>query len=254
MTTSQRSPKAASQPLTAAPAVRTSLGDVVAERLREAILNDQLSPGQHLREEEISETLDVSRGPVRDALLMLEREGLVNLSRHRGATVVELSLEDLGEVYSMRSALEQLAIQLAIRRHEAGDIDRLEASLGNLQTAMRKKITEQAAARLDVDFHDAIFRAAHHDRLYKSWSNIRMQVYWFMLSRNVAGPEWRGSQVANHRGLLDLILAGNEVKAADAIGAHLRSSYETIWAALTDGTDPDTADIDGDGPRSFLLG
>ena len=74
-------------------APRVSLGDIVAERLREAILNDELTPGQHLREEEISDRLQVSRGPVRDAFIALEREGLVRRESHRGARVVELSIE-----------------------------------------------------------------------------------------------------------------------------------------------------------------
>ena len=220
--------------LVAGPAPRTSLGDVVAERLREAILNDEFSPGQHLREEEVSESLDVSRGPVRDAFLILEREGLVRLSRHRGATVVELMLEDIGEVYSLRSALESLAVRLAIRRHEPDDIERLHDSLTELQLAMRRKPTEQAAARLDVNFHDFIFKAAHHDRLYQSWSNIRMQVYWFLLSRNVAGPDWRQNMVKNHGRILSLIEAGDEMRAVDAIGEHIRGAYTRIWSTLTE--------------------
>ena len=220
--------------LVAGPAPRTSLGDVVAERLREAILNDEFSPGQHLREEEVSESLDVSRGPVRDAFLILEREGLVRLSRHRGATVVELMLEDLGEVYSLRSALESLAVRLAIRRHEPDDIERLHDSLTELQLAMRRKPTEQAAARLDLNFHDFIFKAAHHDRLYQSWSNIRMQVYWFLLSRNVAGPDWRQNMVKNHGRILSLIEAGDEMRAVDAIGEHIRGAYTRIWSTLTE--------------------
>jgi DNA-binding GntR family transcriptional regulator len=237
----------------AAPATRTSLGDVVAERLREAILNDQLSPGQHLREEEISKTLDVSRGPVRDAFLVLEREGLVSLSRHRGATVVELSLEDLGEVYSLRSSIESLAVRLAIRRRQDADLDRLEDSLAELQVAMRRKITEQAAARLDVNFHDAIFRAAHHDRLYKSWSNIRMQVYWFLLSRNVAGPDWRENMAQSHARLLDLIRAGDEKEAVDAIGDHIRNAYTRIWSALSDTGEAAGGPSQRDIAESFLL-
>src|ERR1700742_3019180 len=220
--------------LVAGPAPRTSLGDVVAERLRDAILNEEFSPGQHLREEEVSESLDVSRGPVRDAFLILEREGLVRLSRHRGATVVELMLEDLGEVYSLRSALESLAVRLAIRRHEPDDIERLPDSLTELQLAMRRKPTEQAAARLDVNFHDFIFKAAHHDRLYQSWSNIRMQVYWFLLSRNVAGPDWRQNMVKNHGRILSLIEAGDEMRAVDAIGEHIRGAYTRIWSTLTE--------------------
>jgi DNA-binding GntR family transcriptional regulator len=220
--------------LVAGPAPRTSLGDVVAERLRQAILSSEFSPGQHLREEGISESLDVSRGPVRDAFLILEREGLVRLSRHRGATVVEFRLEDLGEVYSLRSALESLAVRLAIRRHEPEDFERLHDSLTELQVAMRRKTTKQAAAQLDVNFHDFIFKAAHHDRLYQSWSNIRMQVHWFLLSRNVAGPDWRQNMARNHGRILSLIEAGDEVRAVDAIGEHIREAYTRIWSTLAE--------------------
>ena len=239
--------------LSTAPATRTSLGDVVAERLREAILNDKFTPGEHLREEEISETLDVSRGPVRDAFLILEREGLVSLSRHRGATVVQLSLEDLGEVYSMRTAIESLAVRLAIRRRHQDDLDRLDASLSELQVAMRRKITEQAAARLDVNFHDCIFKAAHHERLYRSWSAIRMQVYWFLLSRNVANPDWREGMSQGHGRLLDLIRSGDEAAAVDAIGEHIRVAYTRIWAALSDKAESGSAPSQREIGASFLL-
>jgi DNA-binding GntR family transcriptional regulator len=233
------------------PAARTSLGEVVAERLREAILNDELSPGQHLREEGISEMLDTSRGPVRDAFLILEREGLVRLSRHRGATVVELSLEDLGEVYSLRSAIEGLAIRLAIRRHEPADLAAMDDSVADLQTAMKRKITEQRAARLDVNFHDCIFAAAHHDRLYKSWSNIRMQVYWFLLSRNVASSDWRGSMADGHKRILDLIRAGNEEAAVGAVGEHIKAAYTRICTSLAERNSTSSAGEPGD---TFLLG
>lgn len=256
MTSSTRAlgKQAAASGLLSAPAARTSLGDVVAERLREAILNDEFQPGQHLREETISETLEVSRGPVRDAFLILEREGLVRLSRHRGATVVQLSFEDLGEVYSLRSAIESLAVRLAIRRHQPEDLDVLADSLAELQSGMRRKLTEQAAARLDVNFHDCIFRAAHHDRLYKSWSNIRMQVYWFLLSRNVAGPDWRRNMARNHARILDLIKAGDESQAVDAIGEHIRSAYTRIWSALAEpGQDAGITPSELDVAKSFLL-
>jgi DNA-binding GntR family transcriptional regulator len=238
--------------LVSEPATRTTLGDVVAERLREAILNDQLSPGQHLGEEEISASLDVSRGPVRDAFLMLEREGLVELSRHRGATVVELSFDDLGEVYSMRSAIEALAVRLAIRRHQPEDLVRLDASLAELQSSMRRKVDEHTAARLDVNFHDSIFQAAHHTRLYKSWSNIRMQVYWFLLSRNVASPDWRENMTQNHSRILGLIRDGNEDAAVTAVCEHIRLAYTRIWDSLVDQEDTGPVSVPT-ADRSFLL-
>jgi DNA-binding GntR family transcriptional regulator len=225
---------AAGGALLTGPAVRTSLGDVVAERLREAILNSELTPGQHLREEQISESLEVSRGPVRDAFLILEREGLVTLSRHRGATVVQLSVEDFGEVYSLRSVIEELAVRLAIRRREESDLQALEQSLADLRAGMKRKITEQVAAQLDVNFHDNIFRAAHHERLYGSWSSIRMQVHWFLLLRTVASQDWREGMITGHSRILELIRDGDEAGAVAATGQHIRDAYNRICGALID--------------------
>jgi DNA-binding GntR family transcriptional regulator len=225
---------AAGSPLLTSPAARTSLGDVVAGRLREAILNAELSPGQHLREEQISESLDVSRGPVREAFLILEREGLVSLSRHRGATVVELSVDDFGEVYSLRSVIEELAVRLAIRRRDDSDLQALEQSLAELRSGMKRKITEQVAAQLDVNFHDCIFRAAHHERLYRSWSSIRMQVHWFLLLRTVASQDWRDGMIQGHSHILELIQDGNEAEAMSAVGEHIRLAYNRICGALID--------------------
>ena len=103
------------------PATRKSLGEDVAERLRTAILHGELSPGQRLREEELGARLQVSRGPVRDAFTLLEREGLVRPARNRGVSVVELTRNDLEEIFTLRSALEPLATSLAIQRGNASD-------------------------------------------------------------------------------------------------------------------------------------
>src|SRR5262245_8218477 len=112
-------PSIASLPLT--PAVKRSLADDVVERLRDAIFHGSFKPGEPLREEQLAAMLDVSRGPVREALVQLEREGLVLVRRHRGATVARLSRGDLEEVYSLRLALERLAMQRAA--HYATDAD-----------------------------------------------------------------------------------------------------------------------------------
>lgn len=221
-------------------APRVSLGDIVAQRLRDAILEDELSPGQHLREEEISDLLQVSRGPVRDAFIALEQEGLVQVLRHRGARVVDLSAVDLGEVYSLRSAIEDLAVRLAIRRREEADIEALESSLADLRSGLRRRLSDQEAARLDVEFHDAIFRAAHHERLYASWSAIRGQVYLFLRRRNIANADWRVATVKGHADILELIRADKEDDAAAAVREHISNAYGKIISTLTE--EADTAD------------
>src|SRR3954451_14400347 len=108
-------PSLSMPPRPLSPTVKRSLADDVVDRLRDAIFHGSFKPGEALREEQLAAMLDVSRGPVREALVQLEREGLVLVRRHRGATVARLSRGDLEEVYSLRLALERLAIQRAAR-------------------------------------------------------------------------------------------------------------------------------------------
>jgi len=218
------------------PATRKSLGEDVAERLREAILHGELSPGQHLREEELSTRLQVSRGPVRDAFTLLEREGLVRSSRNRGVSVLEVARSDLQEIFTLRSALEPLAISLAVQRGNASDLAELDACLGEMTSAFSRRITERDAARLDVQFHDSIYRAAHHQRLYSAWEQIRMPTYWFMLSRNVASPDWREETVRGHAGLVQVIKNADESAAVEMIKEHISFAYERILRSYLDST------------------
>jgi DNA-binding GntR family transcriptional regulator len=209
------------------PATRKSLGEDVADRLREAILLGELSPGQRLREEELGERLRVSRAPVRAAFVLLEREGMVRSSR-RGVCVVELTRDDLEEIYTLRSVLEPLAITLAIRRGSTSDFADIDASLAEMTSAFRGRITERDAARLDVEFHDTIYQAAHHQRLSGAWEQIRLPAYWFMLSRNVASPDWRNATVSGHAELVRIIKMGQESLAAQTIREHIAFAHERI--------------------------
>ena len=207
------------------PAPRKSLGEDVAEQLREAILHGELSPRQHLREEELSARLQVSRGAVRVAFTLLEREGLVRSSPNRGVSVVEFAPSDLREIFRLRSALEALAISLAIQQPDAGDLTELDACLAEMTSAFSRRITERDAARLDVEFHDTIYRAARHQRLYSAWEQIRSSTYWFMLSRNVASSDWREETVNGHASLVKIIKAGDEGAAVEMIKEHISRSY-----------------------------
>ena len=210
------------------PATRKSLGEDVAERLRTAILHGELSPGQRLREEELGALLEVSRGPVRDAFILLEREGLVRPARNRGVSVVELTRNDLEEIFTLRSALEPLAISLAISRGDASDRAQMDEALAEMTSAFSRRINEREAARLDVQFHDTIYRAAHHERLSSAWEQIRLPAYWFMLSRNVASPDWREATVRGHLGLVKVIKTGDEEVATKAIREHISFAYQRI--------------------------
>ena len=210
------------------PPLKRSLADDVVDRLRNAILNGTFKPGQPLREEQLAASLDVSRGPVREALVQLEREGLVIVRRHRGATVARLSRPDAEEVYSLRLALERLAMKQAVQHATDEDFAAMDGVLDAFRAAFASGPTEAVIAELDVRFHDLIYRAAHHQRLYDCWANLRAQIYIFLLSRNVANPDFRVVTVQSHQELLDILRARDEARALQAIEDHLLGAYERV--------------------------
>src|SRR5579871_5688691 len=109
------------------PPVKRSLAEDIVDRLREAIYSGQLAPNERLREEVLASSLGLSRGPVREALAQLEREGLVIRQPNKSAVVARLSLEDLEEVYSLRQSLEELAVRHTIRNGDEQHFDQMQA-------------------------------------------------------------------------------------------------------------------------------
>lgn len=210
------------------PASKRSLADEVADRLRQAIFGGSFKPGQPLREEQLAVSLDVSRGPVREALVQLEREGLVTVRRHRGATVTRLSRTDVDEVYSLRLAHERLAVERAIDRATTDDFAAMEAVLAAFRESFAHHPSEHEAADLDVRFHDLIYRAAGHQRLYDCWANLRSQIFIFLLSRNIANADFLHLTVQAHQDIFDVLHARNKQGAIALIEEHLRGSYDRV--------------------------
>jgi DNA-binding GntR family transcriptional regulator len=161
------------------PARRRGLSDEVADRVREAIFSGVYAPGAQLREVELSAVLDVSRGPVREALGVLEREGLVHSAWHRGTTVTTISSEDAAEINSLRGALEDLAVREVVARASDDDL----ASLVRSAAGMKRAADPHEMVRLDIAFHDAVFAAAGHQRLANAWDAMRCQVHLLLLTR-----------------------------------------------------------------------
>lgn len=211
-----------------APARRVRLFAEVADQVRTAILRGQFAPGQHLREDELAGLLRVSRGPIREALAVLEREGLVTVAPHRGATVVQLTPADLTEVYCLRTGLEVVATQLAVRHGTEQDFAEAEAVLKEFARALKGRINEQDAARLDLEFHDVFYRAARNARLLESWRGLRSQVFLFLLERNVANRDWRMKSITGHAEILDAVRSRDEALAVDLISGHISYAYSLI--------------------------
>lgn len=200
----------------------------IADRMRAAILDGHFGPGARLREESLARSMGVSRGPVREAFVRLEREGLVVIRRNRGAFVAQLSRQDLEEVYTLRVVLERLAVQRAIRYADPATLAEMQHVVDAMSATAERGITEQEAAELDVRFHDLIYRASDHRRLYESWANLRPQIHIVLLNRNVAHADFRDYLVHSHQGILDALRDRDEPAALALLDEHMRGSYERV--------------------------
>lgn len=210
------------------PTNTVQLSDAVVDRLREAILRGAFAPGDRLPEEQLAEALGVSRGPVRQALALLEREGMVIRRRNRGAIVARLSREDLNEVYSLRVVLEPVACEWAAANADERDVERLRTIVDGY-ARLTSDLTVQRAAEADLSFHDAIYDAARHRRLLRMWADLRPQVFVFMLGRTyVHTPEWRTLMIENHRSILDAVVDRDGARARELAKTHVQISYEHV--------------------------
>ncbi|MFI7119894.1 GntR family transcriptional regulator [Amycolatopsis sp. NPDC049868] len=214
-----------SEPGRVVPARRRGLADEVADRVRDAIFGGAYPPGAQLREVELSAALGVSRGPVREALLKLEREGLVRSEWHRGAIVTTLSEVDVAELDSLRSALEQLAVRLVVANAPEADL----AAIDEVVDRMDRARDEHEMVRCDIDFHDAVYAASGHRRLVEAWQAIRSQVYLFLLTRiGVNSDGYLASIPAEHRRLASALRARDAEKALELFAVHRGEAFAVL--------------------------
>ena len=152
------------------------LRDVVFKTLREAILRGDLKPGERLMELQLAAKLGVSRTPIREAIRMLQQEGLAVTIPRRGAEVAAMTEKDMEDVLQVREALEILAVQLASDKITKEQIAELEERLKAFEQAVETAEVKQIA-QSDIDFHDLIYTAAENPRLVVLLNNLREQIY-----------------------------------------------------------------------------
>ena len=159
-----------------------TMQDEIVDLIRDATLRGDVDLGQHLPEQELAEQMQVSRIPIREAMLQLEQEGLVVRIPNRGCFVADFSEQDVAEIFSLRATLEMMAIELATPNLTPRDI----ANLREIIDAQRK--ANEASdinelTQLDLKFHEYICAKANHSRLLKTWRSQYVQALILMNRR-----------------------------------------------------------------------
>jgi DNA-binding GntR family transcriptional regulator len=210
-----------------------ALSATVVPAIRKMITTGVLAQGVHLREAELATALGMSRGPVREALVELEREGLVVLRRHRGAQVITLTTEDAEEVFTLRRALERLAVERACGRLTPDHLAALDVVLDRMRR-LAPDYSPELAVDLDLEFHDVLVDAAGHARLERSWQQIRSQIAMFLHDRHQARRDFHEIAHPEHLAIRDIVAAGDIGGAITTIDNHLVGAFDRLRAARTE--------------------
>jgi DNA-binding GntR family transcriptional regulator len=196
--------------------------------LRGAIIDGEFDPATKLRTEALAKRFGTSRSPVREALLALEREGLVEILPNRGAVVRHFDHRDLSELYELRCVLEPRVAARAASRIDAGGLDLLEQICVESERLSRRRSPPMASVlELDDRFHLAILGAADSRRLAEAMNSafgIPHRLRWRFWSK----PDLRARALAQHRQIMDALRTHNGRLANAAMELHLLDAYDVL--------------------------
>jgi DNA-binding GntR family transcriptional regulator len=209
-----------------------ALWESVAGRMREAILAGELEPGSKLIETELAERFGTSRGPVREAIRELAREGLVTELPRRGTLVSTLTAEDLAEVYAVRQALEVAASAVVIARAHDEDLRAVEEHLDALESPPPGAGYLDQAVH-DLAFHRSIVALAGNGRMAAMYEQMLQQTMLLLRIAVQENPSLRTDlRRAAHRDILRALRERDWAAARAALENHYRYAEERLFPSV----------------------
>lgn len=202
------------------------LRDVVFNTLRDEILKGEMKPGARLMEIHLADRLGVSRTPIREAIRMLELEGLVTMVPRRGAQVAQISAKGLKDVLEVRRALDVLAMELACGRITQEEIGELREVCDRFREATQ---TEDPVliAKADVELHDRIVQASRNEKLVQMVGNLSQQIYRYRLEY-IKDASQHGRLIEEHEEIYRCISLRDKEAGARAIRMHIYNQEQSI--------------------------
>lgn len=215
------------------PRVAAPLREQATERVRSAILDARLRPGDRLIERELVENLGVSRATVREVIRELEVEGLVTVVPQRGAEVTRLSPADAADIYEMRAALEALAVRRFVQRADEDQVGRLRAAVEEIgRTSRRAKGDSHDQLEAKDRFYDVLFQGSASAPLQQTVSSLQARVR--LLRATSLSVPGRPKQAADELlAVVEAIEARDADRAAAACVLHIRNASAAATAQLT---------------------
>ena len=200
----------------------TTIVNYVHQLLRDEIVSGRYPPGTRLNESKIARELDISRIPVREALVRLRESGLVMKRDRRGMFVTELSTEEMQRINSVRIILEAEALRLARLHMSKKDAAKLTSLVDKMEAWQSDSKID--AANIDIEFHRTLWEAAGNPQLSDTLESLTTALFAHSALQHVSAEttKWR---LNHHRALLDVALGKSDLSPEEAVINHLKAYY-----------------------------
>jgi DNA-binding GntR family transcriptional regulator len=206
---------------------RRNLTDDVADIIRKLILNRTLKPGDKINQSQLAEEFVISRGPIREALRLLENEGLINHIPNHGTYVATLSKKDAYEIYTLRALLEAKGAELALPNLKKNHYEKLEALIYEFERTSVEKDLEKMR-RLDFQFHSFIIKHSNHTRLINMHQHLDTQLGAMFLTIAANVPIRVHQFEANHNLLLEALKSNNSEQIRKTFSDHYIEAFNDL--------------------------
>lgn len=224
------------QPGELEPVQRKSTAAIVADQLRSAIKYGSLPPGSQMGEAELATRLGVSRGPLREAMQRLVQEGLLTSEPHRGLFVITLDAEDVYDIYTARLAVEGAACEQILRAHRVEAVAELTAAQSRLEDAADGG-DPIALGDADQEFHETLVRVSGSPRLQRMAQTLLVEMRMCLTAMQDMYPSDIDALVAEHRGIVDAIEAGDRDLVLSRLEAHMADALRRLNVSGTGNED-----------------
>ena len=202
------------------------LRDVVFQTLRGAILKGDLKPGERLMELQLASKLGVSRTPIREAIRMLEQEGLAVTIPRKGAEVAKMTEKDMEDVLEIRLSLEGLAVRLSCEKITPAALQELKVAMENFEEKTRSgQFVEMAKA--DVKFHEILYKASNNPKLQQLLNNLREQMYRYRVEY-LKDDSIYPRLIEEHQKMYDALKSKDSKLAESYVERHLHNQAEAV--------------------------
>ena len=209
---------------------RAALHEQVAQRLRQMLVENQIAPGAKLNERELSEVLQVSRTPLREAIKMLAAEGLVELLPNRGAIAVELTEADVLNTFEVMAGLEAMSGELAAQRITDAELAEIRATHFEMLAAYTRRDLS-AYYRLNSQIHRAINAAAKNPVLTATYNQVNARLQALRFRSNQDEAKWKQA-MAEHERMIDALGKRDAPAMRAVLSEHLDHKRDVVVEQL----------------------